>query len=241
MERLDTREWIICILVYSSISSATAWLFYDSLIAALFFAPFFMLFIRAARSYKTARRKQELIDQFLRALVSVSASLLAGISPENAFIMAASDMEKLYGSKSVIAGHLRLINSRVAMGQRLEIAISDFAKKTRIEEIEDFAVVFSVAKEKGAGFSSVISSCVQIMENRRESENEARVLIRAKQYEQRVMCIIPPGILVYLRLSSGSFIKVLYHDPKGIAIMTACLVTYVLAVYLAERIGDVGI
>ncbi len=241
MERLDIREWIMCAVIYMALAVAAAWLFYDRVAATLLFAPFFILFIKAAASYKTSRRKQELTDQFLRALISVSTSLSAGISPENAFIMAASDMDKLYGTKSVISLHLRVINSRVAMGQRLESALSDFAGRTHIPEIEDFAVVFRVAKEKGADFSAVISSCAQIMENRRDSENEARVLIRAKQYEQRVMCIIPPGILTYLRMSSGSFIGVLYHNAKGIAIMTACLVTYVLAVYLAERIGDVSV
>lgn len=241
MDRLDIREWVICTAIYIALAVAAAWLFFDRVAAAFLFAPFYIPFTKAARLRKTTRRAQELTDQFLRAAVSVSTSLSAGISPENAFVMAGSDMDKLYGARSAISLNLRLINSRVAMGQRIEDAISDFAERAQIPEIEDFAVVFRVAKEKGADFATVISSCAQIMENRLDSENEARVLIRAKQYEQRVMCIIPPGILAYLRMSSGSFIGVLYHNAAGIAIMTACLVTYVLAVYLAERIGDVRV
>ena len=79
------------------------------------------------------------------------------------------------------------------------------------------------------------------MEDRLRSENEARTMIRARQYEQRVMCIIPPGILIYLRLSSGSFIEVLYHNPLGITVMSICLLTYVFAVFISEKIGDVRI
>ena len=100
-------------------------------------------------------------------------------------------------------------------------------------------MVFETAVKSGGNLPGIISSCTQIMESRRDAEAEARVLIRGRQYEQRVMCIIPPGILAYLRLSSGNFIGVLYHSAFGIAVMTLCLVVYVLAIYLSERIGDI--
>ena len=127
------------------------------------------------------------------------------------------------------------------MGENLKDALFELANRVRIPEVYDFAVVFSAAKEKGADFGAVISSCVSIMEEKRRAESEARVLIRAKQYEQRVMCAIPPGILVYLRLSSGSFIEVLYHNATGIAVMSVCLAVYVTAICMSEKIGDVSV
>lgn len=241
MKKLSIKEKIICISLYTLLSLSAAWLFYDSLIASLFFIPFVLPFLKAASSVKQKRSEHELAGQFIRMLASVSASLCAGISCENAFVVARYDMEKLYGKRSGIVKQLSLINSKVAMGQRIEVALFDLAKRVKIPEIYDFSVVFSVAKEKGGDFASVISSCIQMMEDKRSSEEEAKVMIRARQYEQRVMCIIPPGILLYLRFSSGSFISVLYHNMPGITVMTACLSVYVLAVCLAEKIGDVSI
>ncbi len=237
--KMETREWLVSTAAYIIISVSFAWLFYDSMAACLAFAPFFLLFIKAVKSYAANRKKEQLTDEFIRSLASVSTSLAAGISAENAFVMAGADMEKMYGAKSRIVNELNMINSRVRTGTRLNDALFDFAKRTGISEIYDFAVVFSVASENGADCSSVISNCTRIMEAKRQAETEARVLIRSKQYEQRVMCIILPGILAYLRISSGSFIDVLYHNPLGIMIMSMCLFVYVLAVYLAEKIGDV--
>ena len=237
----DAKEWVQCIAVYIMLSAGVAWLFYDSIYVMFVFAPLFPLFVTAIRSFKEKRHDEELTDEFMKALISVSTSLAAGISPENAFVTAGADMEKLYGKRSAMAKELSVINSQVTMGRRLEDALYDFAKRTQIPEIYDFAVVFSVAKEKGANFPSVISSCVTVMDDRRRAESEAQVMIRAKQYEQKVMCIIPPGILIYLRFSSGGFIGVLYHNILGICVMTACLFVYVLAVYLSEKIGDVKI
>lgn len=241
IEKPDAKEWALCIVAYAAISLLAAWLFYDSIAAALIFAPFFVLFIRAFCAYKKRRSNEELTDGFIRTLISVSTSLSAGMSAENAFLGAAADMEKLYGKRSQIVRQLGVINTQVGMGVRVCDALYDLAKRTGIQEIYDFAVVFDVASRKGADRTQVISSCVLVMENKRHTECEAQVLIRAKQYEQRVMCIIPPGILVYLRLSSGSFIDVLYHNPLGAAIMTACLIVYVLAICMSERIGDVKV
>ncbi|MBR6159260.1 MAG: type II secretion system F family protein [Lachnospiraceae bacterium] len=240
-EKLTAGEMTVSILVYALLSVIAAWLFYDRILPAFVFAPFFLLFIKAVRTVKRRKYTERLTDEFLRALVSVSTSLAAGISCENAFLTAALDMEKLYGTGSAIVKELGMINMQVKMGVRLEEALHDFAKRSRIPEIYDFAVVFSVAKEKGADFSAVIASCISVMEMRRQSESEARVLIRAKQYEQRVMCIIPPGIIIYLKLSSGSFIGMLYHDPAGVVIMTLCLIVYVFAIWLSEKIGDVKV
>lgn len=101
-ERLDIKEWIAATGVYVVIAVAAAMLFYDSLAAALVFAPGFLLFIKYVKKIRTRKREEQLTLEFLRCLSLVSTSLSAGISPENAFAAAASDMEKMYGSRSVM-------------------------------------------------------------------------------------------------------------------------------------------
>ena len=235
---LAKREISACMFVYILLSALTAWLFYDCIYLFPVFFPFFFLFTGYVARAKENKQKEELTEGFLRALISVAASITAGMSPENAFITAGHDMEKLYGTSPVI-GELNTVNSQVRTGIRLEDALSEMAERSGIAEMYDFAVVFRVAKQNGSDFPSVISSCVDIMETKRQTECEAKVMIRSKQYEQRIMCVIPPGILLYLRLSSGGFIRVLYHNPSGIAVMTACLAVYVIAICLAEKIGDI--
>ncbi len=239
--RLETKEWVMSASIYVALSVTAAWLFYDSIIAAFIFAPFYPFYHRAVIAVCSKRKTEQLTDGFIKSLNSVASSLAAGFSAENAFITAGADMEKMLGHGAVIVKELNIINSRVRTGVRVEDALFELAKKTKITEIYDFALVFSVAVKNGSDCAAVISSCIQIMEAKRDAQKEALILIRSKQYEQRVMCIILPGIIAYLRLSSGSFISVLYHNPPGILIMSVCLSVYVLAVYLAERIGDIKV
>lgn len=238
---LRTVEWAVSLAVYLIVSALFSWLFYDSAIPMLLFAPFFVLFARAVKKKKRIKQNEEMTEEFISALTGVSTSLSAGMSAENAFVSAADDMEKLYGRRSAIVKELETVNMRVRSGQTLSVAVKEMADRWQIEEMHDFSVVFSAAIRSGGNLPGIISSCTQIMENRIDAEAEAKTMIRGKQYEQRVMCVIPPGILAYLRLSSGSFIEVLYHDPFGIAVMTAGLIVYILAIYLSERIGDIRI
>ena len=239
--KLSIKEWIAATAVYIVLALIISFLFYDNPAAALVLMPVFPLFIRAVKKIRIRRREEEMTQEFLRCLLSVSTALSAGISPENAFATALSDMEKMYGKRSVIVKELETLNLQTAMGKSLTEALFDLAARVEIPEVYDFAVVFSVAKEKGANLGTVISSCVDIMEQKIEAETEAGVLIRGKQYEQRIMCAIPPGIIAYLRFSSGSFIRVLYHNGMGITVMTVCLLVYVFAIWISERIGDIRV
>lgn len=239
--RLKPAETAACAAAFILISSALSWLFYDSAIPVFIMLPLFIPFERFVKEMKIRKRKEKMSEEFIGALVSVSASLSAGVSAENAFSQSIPDMEKLYGKDSVIVPELKIIDSKVSAGQRLTDALADLAKRWRIREINDFSLVFSAAVRNGGDLPAVISSCTQIMEKKQQIETEAKILIRGKQYEQRVMCVIPPGILTYLRLSSGSFIKSLYHNAFGISVMTVCLAVYVSALIISEKIGDIRV
>ena len=241
IERLSFTEKAVSTLFYILIAGLLSWLFYDSAIPMMISVPFYIPYVRWIKRMKIRKCKEELTEQFIRALGSVSTSLLAGLAPQNAFITAASDMEKLYGRSSLIVRTLGMINSRAASGQRLTDALGECAAMWGIQEITDFAVVFSEAEKNGSNLSEVISSCTRIMERKTAAQAEAKVIIRGRQYEQRVMCLIPPGILAYLRISSKGFIGILYHDTFGIAVMTGCLAVYAAALIWSERIGDIRV
>ncbi len=229
------------ILLFLMIAFAASWLFYDSVIPAFAMLPLFIPFEKYLRSVRKKKRDEEMTAQFISAAGSVSTSLFAGLSVENAFVFAASDMERLYGKGSYIVKELDTLNSKTEAGQRLTEALFELAKRWRIQEIYDLSVVFSSAVKNGGNLPTVISSCTQLMEKRLQAQEEARCVIREKQYEQKVMCIIPPGILLYLRFSSGSFISVLYHNAFGITVMTICLAVYIAAICMSERIGDIRV
>lgn len=65
--------------------------------------------------------------------------------------------------------------------------------------------------------------------------------ISGKRMEQKVMNLMPLFILLYVDVSFGGYLDGLYHNIAGAAVMTACLVVYIGAYLLSEKIMSVQI
>lgn len=234
--RLSLKEVVICLAIYVGIITCLSYLFYDSVLGFAVMLPFFFLYLKYKKESYYRNYKEELDREFLKSLQSMTASLAAGFSPENAFVKTQKDMSKMFGNKSVIYKELAILNRQVSCGISIEEALNELAKRTDSKRIKEFALIFSVSNISGGDFTKVISSCVDIMNLANEVREEARVLIRGKQYEQRIMSVIPIGILLYLRMSSGSFISILYHNAVGIIVMTICLLVYIASIFISETI-----
>ena len=72
-------------------------------------------------------------------------------------------------------------------------------------------------------------------------EREIRVLMSSKKLEQTIMDVVPFGIIAYIGITSRGFFDVLYHNAAGVLIMTACLLAYLGAFVLSEKIAAIKV
>ncbi len=123
----------------------------------------------------------------------------------------------------------------------LEHVLNDFALKAKTEDITDFADIFSIAKRNGGNLTNIISNTVRIMKEKEETEKEIRVILSGRKFEQKIMCLIPFGIILYLKVSSGDLIGILYHNAAGAVIMTACLALLGISFYISRSLTDIRV
>lgn len=228
-------------LIYCLIVMLTAYVFYDSVYAVLAFSPLLFLFMRFVKKELIKKRKDLLKIQFRDMIDSIASALRAGYSIENAFYESRKDMVRLHGRDSFIVKELDYFFLKLENGVPLEAILSDFAKRTTVEDITDFSEIFVLAKRNGGDFTGIIGKTVKIMKEKDETEREISVILSGRKYEQRVMCIIPIGIIIYLRISSRDFLSVLYHNPAGTVIMTACLAIYIASYLISRKLIDIRV
>ena len=239
--RMTGIERLKYISVFFALIMLISYTFYDSFYAAIVLLPTGCLFMKKAGDELKNKKRAELRRQFQDMIDSISAALTAGYSVENAFYEARKDMVRLYGRDSLIVSELEYFFSMLENGQPVENILSDFAKRADVEDITDFSEIFVLAKRNGGDFKGIINKTVRIMKEKDETEKEIRVILSGRRYEQRIMCIIPFGIIMYLRVSSGSFLKVLYHNTAGVIVMTVCLAIYVGSYLFSRKIIDIRV
>jgi tight adherence protein B len=117
----------------------------------------------------------------------------------------------------------------------LDVRLKEAGKISEVAEIGEFAEVFAVAKHSGGNMIDSIGQFVAMIGDKIETEKEIKVTLSARRGEQRIMNLVPFGILLYLDLSSPGFFASLYHNIAGVVIMSVCLVVYLAAYSLSRK------
>lgn len=219
----------------------TSVLFYNTVLAAVLMLPY--LHFHLKKREKEIRQKQlaQTNLQFKDGMLAVSSALGAGYSMENALKSAARELEELYGEKAVMVREFQEITRKTAMNGNVEEALTEMAEHVGIEDAVYFAEVFRYARRSGGNLIGIIEKTAGIISDKITVKEDINVLISGKKMEQKIMNMMPFGIIAYLRLAAFEFISPMYGNILGVAVMTVCLACYMAAKTYAERLIDIRV
>ncbi|WP_022763016.1 MULTISPECIES: type II secretion system F family protein [unclassified Butyrivibrio] len=216
-------------------------LFYGSFIASILIFPLSIPWFVIQKEQKIKKENHDLGIQFKDAMMAVLAAQKAGYSIENSFKEAIHDMRILYGKSAPIFRELQRIEQGIKNSVTIEVMLRELGRRSNNKDIEEFAAVFAVAKRSGGNMTETIERCIDLIGKRMDVENEIDILIAAKRMEAQIMEVVPFGIMTYVGLTNPGFFDALYGNPLGIVIMTVCLVIYIAAYLLTQKIVDIEI
>ncbi len=231
-EALSEGTIIVCIFAY---------FFYASFWAVPFMLPILISWTRRRKRTMGENKKEQFRMQFRDAVMSVSTNQRAGYSIENSFREAYKDMKLLYGSKSVICTELGRIsvglNNHVPLGELLTM----LGDKSDIDDIRQFAEIFRIAHKSGGSMPQIIGYTAEMIDGRAEVEKDIHLMLASRKYEQKLMEGIPFFLIAYMKVTNKGFFDVLYHNISGVMIMTLCMLVYIAACVLSEKIVQIVI
>jgi tight adherence protein B len=212
-----------------------SYLFYHSWLALVLLVPFYPVFLRLKSKRLLQQKKQELCLQFKEAILSVAAALNAGYSVENAWTEARTEMVQMYGEKALIVRELTQIQAHLSMNVPLEELLQDFARRSDLEDVSSFCQVFFFAKRTGGNFVGIIRATAERIGEKIDLQQQLMADLAARRLESQIMNVVPLAILLYLQLTSPGYFDILYGNLAGVCIMSACLLVYLFAYALSER------
>lgn len=238
---LSGKEFILYLAQGLMLCGIVSYFFYRSLAAFICLSPLLVIFLKIKKKELCKKRKQELNLQFRDAVLSVSANQKAGYSVENAFREAYRDMAVLYGKDSHICKELNYIAKGLDNNIVLEKLLYDFALRSNIQDIVQFADVFIIAKRNGGNMTEILSETAGTIEEKISVDKEIQVLISSKKMEQKIMNAVPFVIIFYIDMTSKGFFDSLYHNLIGVIVMTICLALYLAALIIAGKLVEIEV
>lgn len=229
-------ERLLVVLESILVMALLSYFFYRSAFAMIPLIGIGVLWYWRKCKSKVKKDKDILEIQFKECILSVNAALRAGYSIENAFRESEVDMKRLYGTSSYIYTELLIIRHGLVMNERIENLLMDFARRSDLENIEQFSEVLSIAKRTGGNIPDIIRNTSDMITRQIDSRMEIQTILSGKRMEQNIMKLMPFAIILYVGLTSKGYFDSLYGNIKGILIMTGALAIYIAAFFLGEKI-----
>lgn len=218
-----------------------SWLFYDTFWAAALLLPFWKPVSIHIHKKSENKKQKEGELQFKDFLNSLSASMHAGYAVENAFREAYHELSELYGKNAFIPKELARMLHQMKLNRPAEEVLEEFAERTGLEDAQNFAGIFKIAKRSSGNLVSIMENTAETIGKKLETQREIRTLVQEKRYEQRVMNMMPMIMILYLRMGNGELMEILYTTLSGRVVMTICLLLYLVAYCMAEKIVNIKI
>lgn len=236
-DRLPYRELGMGIAEGGLLCMGLAWLFYRSLIPGCILLPFFLkYYLRRKTNQFVQKRKLQFRGDFKDFTQMLSSFLLAGYSVENAMKKAFSQMKQIQNGHEELKEMLSCMLREIQIGENTELVWMRFCQQIPIEEVRDFGQIFSLSKRSGASLPDVLSRVVKQLDLKIQTEEQIETLIAGKKTEQKVMNVMPAGILVYICITSEDMMRIMYTSLSGRMVMSICLIVYLAAFWMSEQI-----
>ena len=196
------------------------------------------IYLRRSRHHRRRRRDRQLLVQFKECIQAVAASMWAGYAVENAFLESIADIRSMFGEGCAMERELKQLRQGLCNNVTLEALLTEMGQRSGLEEIQEFAEVFAIAKRNGGSIPVIIDAASSSVSRRLEVEEEMETLLSARRLEQRVMNAMPFLIVWYVEAGNPGYFNMLYGNLPGIVLMTVCMGVYLLAYVLSEWIFE---
>ena len=236
LQDIRKSEYILGAVQTTGIFLLILYVFYGTFIIAPVFLPVWFLYMRDWIADTAGKKEQQFRMQSRDSIQEMSAVLKAGYSVENAIREVSRELIPLYDKDTRIRKEYNLMTHQIDMKMPAAEVLEKFAERTGQEDVEDFVNVFAAAKKSGGDSITIIRNSVRIISGKIDTEKEIQTMIASKKLEFDIMCAVPFVIILYMKLTFGEFLSVLYGNAAGMIIMTVCLCVYLAAYRIGRKI-----
>lgn len=235
--RMNARELLVGAGKGVIVCAILSYTFFRSILVFMVMAPIGVIGgIIIEKQRLLEKRKKELSTQFKESMVILASSLSAGYSVENALAAEVAELSSLFGENGLITREFSYMVHQIRTNRSVEQVLDDFSERSGLEDIQNFSEVFAVAKRSSGDLGNIMKHTAEVIRDKMQVEEEIMMLTASKQFEQKIMNLIPFFIVIYVESASPGFFNQMYQTALGRVLMSVCMVIYLISYVLSKKI-----
>ena len=234
----SAKEKILWFTIAMIAAGLVLYLFYENIFVSLVVGFICgIVFIPIRTKQMIIKRRQKLSLQFRELLDALSTSIGAGKNVQDAFQGAIEDLTIQFTRESDIVRELEIICSGMYNNIAIEDLLMNFAERSGVEDISNFANVFTTCYRKGGNINEVIKNTAEIIGDKIEIKMELQTMVAGQKNEMNIMLVMPVLFIIVMKSMGGGLIDL--STPTGILSTTGALAIFVLAYFAGQWITNI--
>ena len=159
------------------------------------------------------RRIKAFLDLFPDAIDLMVRALRSGLPITEAIVGAAEEIGDPVGAE------FSTVESGLRMGRELDSLLWDIAKRIDSPEFRFFIIALGVQRETGGNLAETLANLSDLLRRRRMMVKKTRAMSSEARASTMILGSLPIVVTGILFLTSPSYIKTLFSDPRGMMLI----------------------
>ncbi len=232
------KEKILWFVIGMAVSGAVLYIFYEKIaVSVLVGAVCGLAFIPMRTKQVIKKRQQKLTAQFRGLLDALSTSIGAGKNMFDSFAAAADDLTVQFSADADIVKEVQTICMGINNNIPIEKLLLNFAERSGLDDIYNFANVFATCYKKGANIKDVIKNTATILGDKIEIQMELETMVSGQKNEQNIMLVMPVLFILLMKSMGGDLIDL--QSPVGLMSVSAAIIIFIASYFVSKKILDI--
>ena len=231
--------YLICSIVVSGI----AYIFYHILLLSIVIGFVSGVFFEQLYADTTIKKRQKALRlQFRDFLESMAVAARAGNVEVQAIKYAAKDLRMSYAEQSDIVQEIdNIITQYEGGGIAIKDLFQDFADRSQLTDIQNFATIYSVIEGKSDRFGDVVVQTHGIIGEKIEIEQEIETSITSAKSETYMMLVMPVVVVGVMSVMGGGLLDAAFTTMQGHLAATIALILFAVSFVMAIKFTDISV
>jgi len=190
-----------------------------------------MLIVRLLKKQRLEQFNQQLTD----ALVTMSNSLRAGFSIQQAFETVVSENRK------PISQEFGVFVQQTRVGVRFEDALRNLEERVGSDDLTLMVRAIEIARQTGGNLTEVFDIIASTIRERTRIEGKIRSMTAMGRLQGIVVGLIPLFLLILMSFLDPGMMSAFFTDPLGIALLVLTGILLTVGFLIIQRIVNIDV
>jgi len=181
-------------------------------------------------SYRRQKRFEKFEELFPEAIDTLARAVRAGHAFTTALEMISSEVAE------PLAGEFRKLYEEQKFGMPVRDALMNLTERVPLVDVKFFVTAVMLQRETGGNLAEILDNLSYVIRERFKIQRQVRVHTAQGRLTMALLMAMPPAVVAILSIFSPQFVRPLFYDPIGHALLVASIALQTVGYFVIRKI-----